>query len=1626
MGKIKRSVSMILSVLMAASVLTTAPVSAATVEASDAGANVAEAVQAELKIAEGSCGDKLTWVLDNDGVLEISGEGKMYDFDFEAKEGENSFNPWTLYRDQIKKVVVKDGVEYIGNFAFFGFAELEEAQIADSVKEIGENAFEGCDKLDKTTLPEAFTEPATEAVTEVATEEETTEAVAEEAVVEETTKNSPIVVKEEEEAVGAAAEEAVGATAISSCTITLGATSYTYDGNAKKPSVTVKNGSKTLVKGTDYSLAYKNNINAGTATVTVTGKGSYSGSVAKNYTIKKRAISSATIKLSTANYIYNGAARTPAVTATYNSIDLVKGTDFSVAYTRNVKVGTATVTITGEGTNFTGTTTKTFTIQKKSLTKCTVTIDDSACTYTGKSVYPKITVKDGSKELKIGTDFGPIYTNNVDAGTQVLKLQGIGNYGDIVETSYTIKPKSITTATVTPEYTTTQFDITRKRPTAIVMDGTKELVANTDFTYGYSNNLEAGTATLLIKGTGNYTGTYKTYFTITPKPVSELTYKINSSSVVYDGTKKLLDMSVYHGNKYLVHGVNYYTEYTNNVNVGTATVKVIGCGSYSGTVTKTFKITKKPIGETNITLSATAFTYNGSAQSPTVTVTDGDKTLTNNTDYKYTVTNNISAGTATVTVTGLGNYGSTSTQTFKINAKSLTSSMVKLNQTSFDYDGKEKKADVTVTDGTKTLVNGTDYTLTYNDNTDAGAATVTVKGKGNYKGSISKSYSIKARQMSGCYPFIAQNLCYYTGSELRPAVVVRYGGTVLVEGTDYTLKYINNINVGTATCEITGKGNYAGTTTANFRIQYKFDESHATVTLKNNIYNYTGSEIEPEMTVKYGSKVLTKDTDYYLTYQNNIQPGTATVYVRGKGSYTGYIEKTFKIKTNQISLCKITVDCPDNEYDGKTKSYTVTVNDGSRDLEKGVDFTTSVNGPSLGSCVGTWGISVIGKGNYEGTAKTSVTIEPRDINKAIGFVSRTSFTLDESNKIRHMIYIKDNTTGNLTEINNSNFSVKYIDNPNGSIDAVVTGKGYYRGTKTIGYRPEAIPENTFIWESDNWNFNNAHPYFPDGTYGQHFDNNFSKNYDLTMNNIYSGLDSAERSKANKYINTFIDNLNNIELYRVFRPLYPSESSYINVHNNWGGSCYGMSSLILLSKSGVFPYSTFDSNAEKIHDFSSPANNSDLLSLITYYQLLQAKDSVQQNYSRTIPKTHKENLENIISLLNNNSVVLVGFQKMNETDGSVIFGHAILATGYADGYWNFNGREYQRCIYICDPNSSMNYNNRYNIYYNTSTYEWTIPAYNFYTESTEPLNYRKARFMGIEADPEMINNGGYLSLNRSTYNGNYICRANVYTSTGSCSASKALNVGGEYITFDDCRNDIFEVYSSLSCEDNEVYFGYNLLDSEASYVISQETPGDIQLSMNYENCYLEGGSAAGKSVVFDKDGYVSVEGDAASYDLNMIFNNSYATDWFAIHASGDNAENASLKMVDGGYVLSADKLENVRISANNRSVKAYADFSTEYNSVFIYEIDENTIGLRIDADNNGTYETELPSKKSEVICGDVNLDGTIDILDAYMLQNYISEFEELTDAQLFAADANNDGVVSVDDSLYIQLMLAELV
>ncbi|SFC59858.1 dockerin type I domain-containing protein [Ruminococcus albus] len=152
--------------------------------------------------------------------------------------------------------------------------------------------------------------------------------------------------------------------------VTLSATSYVYDGTAKKPTVTVKIGSKTLTQGTDYKVVYSDNTDAGTASVTVRGMGAYTGSVTKNFTISQKNINNLTIKLSQTSYTYDGTAKKPTVTITDGSRTLTNGSDYSVSYSNNTNVGTAAVNITGKG-NYTGTASLSFKIVKKGETAIT-------------------------------------------------------------------------------------------------------------------------------------------------------------------------------------------------------------------------------------------------------------------------------------------------------------------------------------------------------------------------------------------------------------------------------------------------------------------------------------------------------------------------------------------------------------------------------------------------------------------------------------------------------------------------------------------------------------------------------------------------------------------------------------------------------------------------------------------------------------------------------------------------------------------------------------------------------------------------------------------------------------------------------------------------------------------------------------------------------------------------------------------------------------------------------------------------------------------------------------------------------------------------------------------------------
>ena len=147
---------------------------------------------------------------------------------------------------------------------------------------------------------------------------------------------------------------------------------------------------------------------------------------------------------------------------------------------------------------------------------------------------------------------------------------------------------------------------------------------------------------------------------------------------------------------------------------------------------------------------------------------------------------------------------------------SISKASVTLSTSTYAYDGKAKKPGVTVKLNGKTLKNGTDYTASYSNNTKVGTAKVTITGKGNYTGSVSKTYSIKNDFKKATVSGISTKA--FTGKNITQTITVKYNGKTLKKGTDYTVSYSNNKSIGTATVKIAGKGSYTGTITKTFKI----------------------------------------------------------------------------------------------------------------------------------------------------------------------------------------------------------------------------------------------------------------------------------------------------------------------------------------------------------------------------------------------------------------------------------------------------------------------------------------------------------------------------------------------------------------------------------------------------------------------------------------------------------------------------------------------------------------------------------------------------------------------------------------------------------------------------------------
>lgn len=240
-----------------------------------------------------------------------------------------------------------------------------------------------------------------------------------------------------------------------------------------------------------------------------------------------------------------------------------------------------------------------------------------------------------------------------------------------------------------------------------------------------------------------------------------------------------------------------------------------GTGTQLGAAT--VQINATSLEQATVTLSKSSYNWDGKAKQPKVTVKVAGKALKSGTDYTVAYKNNKKAGTASVVITGKGSYTGTATKAFKINPKSLSKAKVTLKKTSYTYDGKAKKPAVTVKLAGKKLAKA-NYTLVYKKNIKAGTATVTVKGKGNYKGAVTKKFKIAKRSLAKASVKLAKSTYAYSGKALKPSATVKVSGKKLKAGTDYTIVYKNNKKIGTATATIKGKGSYKGSVSKTFKI----------------------------------------------------------------------------------------------------------------------------------------------------------------------------------------------------------------------------------------------------------------------------------------------------------------------------------------------------------------------------------------------------------------------------------------------------------------------------------------------------------------------------------------------------------------------------------------------------------------------------------------------------------------------------------------------------------------------------------------------------------------------------------------------------------------------------------------
>ena len=415
-------------------------------------------------------------------------------------------------------------------------------------------------------------------------------------------------------------------------TLSVAASDTVYSGAPCHPELSVTCGDAHLVHGTDYAVIWRNNTNAGVATVRVRGIGKFNGTAETTFAIAKASVYSARISGIAESYTWKGAPIAPKPLITIGKKTLHEGLDYDLVYSGNTEPGFATLTVSGKR-NLIGRRSLSYQIIKtvanqgnasngdasttsakdipvnsqkpsgdasvrgdssasrpiansassrpasskssatstlkvggspekraapesvkkedkpKSNVKKTLAnsrVSAASQTYCGEKLCPKVTVLYNDRKLKQGADYTVRYSNNVNAGIAHFRVYGKGRYCGSKLGAFKISAAPITNGKISPipkqTYTGSQI-----APSVEIVVGGTALNARVDYSVSYKNNVERGTATVIIKGVGNYRGTNKARFKIEYRGESiarqacEMSYsKPSYHGEGYDGTTRFL------------------------------------------------------------------------------------------------------------------------------------------------------------------------------------------------------------------------------------------------------------------------------------------------------------------------------------------------------------------------------------------------------------------------------------------------------------------------------------------------------------------------------------------------------------------------------------------------------------------------------------------------------------------------------------------------------------------------------------------------------------------------------------------------------------------------------------------------------------------------------------------------------------------------------------------------------------------------------------------------------------------------------------------------------------------------------------------------------------------------------